>query len=406
MASKVQSPNDRGDQRRAANGEGTVRHNAERNRYEGRVTVRMDGDGRPVRRMVTGKSEREVRRRMRELITATEQGLTPAARSLTVGRFLEEWLTDVLPGTVAPPTYVQYEGIVKRYLKPQLGRHTLQSLTARHVTVMLRHLATPTKEHPAGYSSTTLRLCRAVLRRALRYAEQEGHVVRNVAAIADPPKAERVEGRTLTVEQARALLAAVRGHPHEAAFVVALNCGLRISELLGLAWDSVNLDSTPAKITVRRGLKYVPGTGLLLADVKTAKSRRTVNLPLAAAASLTAHRRAQRAAQLAAGPRWPVAPLGADLVFRASNGEALDPSNFRKELSKATTAAGLGHWHPHELRHSAASLMLAQGVPLKVVSETLGHSGIAITADIYAHLLDESRSEAAAAMDRAIGGAP
>ena len=86
--------------RRAANGEGSVRHNAERDRYEGRVTVRMDGNGRPVRRMVTGKSEREVRQKMKALSTATEKGLTP--RALSVGRFLDEWLSDVLPGTVAP----------------------------------------------------------------------------------------------------------------------------------------------------------------------------------------------------------------------------------------------------------------------------------------------------------------
>ncbi len=373
-----------------------MRYNPERDRYEGRVTVAMDGEGRPVRRMVTGQSEREVRRRMKALSTATEKGLTPRAMSL--GRFLDEWLADVLPGTVAPPTVEQYRGIVKRYLKPHIGRHTLSSLTARHVTMMLRDL------EGKGYSSTTLRLCRAVLRRALRSAEQEGYVARNVAAIADAPKGVHTEGRTLTPEQARTFLASVRGDRLEAAFVVALNCGLRISELLGLAWDSVMLDETPPRIIIRRGLKYVPGSGLLLADTKTNKSRRTVHLPLAAAAALTALRKAQKAERLAAGSSWPALPLGVDFVFRATNGAPLDPSNFRKELSRATTAAGLGHWTPHELRHSAASILFAQGLPLKTISETLGHSSIAITADIYAHLMDASRAEAASAMDRAIGG--
>ncbi|MDP2291486.1 MAG: hypothetical protein Q8M22_09870, partial [Actinomycetota bacterium] len=119
MAKKVE--------RRAANGEGSVRYNAERERFEGRVTLRTSANGTPLRRMVTGKSEREVRKRMRDLMAANDQGLTPAARSLTVGRFLDRWISDVLPGTVAPPTFAQYEGIVKRYLKPQLGRHTLAS---------------------------------------------------------------------------------------------------------------------------------------------------------------------------------------------------------------------------------------------------------------------------------------
>ena len=145
-----------------------MRHNASRDRYEGRVTVGLDGKGQPVRRMVTGQSEREVRRRMRDLQAAAEAGLTPAVRTLSVSRFLTEWVTEVLPGTVALPTQGQYEGIVTRYLRPRLGRHTLTGLTARDVTKMLRDLGAE------GYSSTTLRLCRAVLRRALRYAEQEG----------------------------------------------------------------------------------------------------------------------------------------------------------------------------------------------------------------------------------------
>lgn len=384
--------------RRAANGEGSVRFNAKRNRYEGRVTVSLDERGRPKRRMVIAQSEREVRKEMNKLIAATAAAQTPASRTLTVSRFLDSWLEDVLPGTVEMPTQAQYEGIVRRYLRPRLGRHTLIGLTPRHVTKMLREL------EAEGYSSTTLRLCRAVLRRALRSAEQEGLVVRNVASIANPPKTKRVEGRTLTPDEARTLLDAAKDHHLRAAVVVALGCGLRISELLGLAWTDVALDDTPARLVLRRGLKHVPGTGLILSDLKTTKSRRTVHLPLAATAALVAHRQAQKIARDEAGQSWPPAPLGADLVFRARNGQPLNPGTFSKSLSRLTSAAGLGHWTPHELRHSAASLMIAQGVPLKIVSETLGHSGIAITADIYGHLLDDSRREAAEAMDRALGG--
>jgi integrase len=99
-----------------------------------------------------------------------------------------------------------------------------------------------------------------------------------------------------------------------------------------------------------------------------------------------------------------VCPLGVDLVFRSVTGTALDPSNVAHGLSAITQRAGLGHWHPHELRHSAASLLLAQGVPLKVVSDILGHSSITVTADVYAHLLAPMRDEAADAMDRALSG--
>jgi integrase len=257
---------------------------------------------------------------------------------------------------------------------------------------------------PAGpFSPTSRRLARSVLRRALRYAEAEGLVSRNVAAIAHGVKLERAEGRAMTPDQARAFLESIRGHGLEAAFVVMLTCGLRLSELLGLAWDCVVIDGHRPALVVRRGLKRVPGRGLVLDDVKTNRSRRTVHLPDPAESALRVHRREQAAARLRMGARWPAAPLGADLVFRTSRGNPNDPSGFWKALGEATEVAGLGHWHPHELRHSAASLLLAQGLPLKVISETLGHSSIVVTADVYGHLLDDARAEAAAAMNRALG---
>ena len=105
-----------------------------------------------------------------------------------------------------------------------------------------------------------------------------------------------------------------------------------------------------------------------------------------------------------AGPEWEPLPLGHDLVFRTPFGTAIDPANFRHATYKATIDAGLGRWSPHELRHSAASLLLAQGISLKVASEMLGHSSIRVTADIYSHLLEPARQEAAEAMENALWG--
>jgi integrase len=270
---------------------------------------------------------------------------------------------------------------------------------------MLRDMATPTEDRPQGYSPTAQRLARSVLRAALAHAEREGHVSRNVAALARGPKMNRTPGRTMTPTEARSFLASVAGHRDEAAFVVALTCGLRVSELLGLEWPSVHIDATPATLEVRRSLTYVARHGLALGDVKTATSQRTVHLTPLAVDALKAHRARQATERLALGPDWLTRPLGADLVFRTPLGTAVDPSNFRKALSAATQAAGLGHWHPHELRHSAASLLLSQGLPLKLIADTLGHSSVSVTANVYAHLLDDAKAEAAAAMGRALGGA-
>ncbi len=388
------------------NGEGSIRHDVERGRWEGRITIGADESGKLVRRMVTARTKGELLKRMHDARTAADAGLTPARHDHTVGRFLTEWARDVLPGSVALATEAQYRDAIRLYIAPRIGRKKLRTLSARDVSAMLADMSKPdAKADGSGpYSPTARRLARSVLRRALSYAERDGMVSRNAAAIAHGVKQERTEGRTMTPEQARVFLDSVAGHRHEAAFVVALTCGLRLGELLGLGWDCVDTDTAAPRITVRRGLKRIPKLGLVLDDVKTARSRRIVRLPTPAVAALRTHRREQAAERLRMGATWPQTPLGADLVFRTGRGGPLDPSGFWKALREATAAAGLGHWHPHELRHSAASLMLAQGVPLKTISETLGHQSIAITADIYSHLLDDSRAEAAAAMDRALQG--
>lgn len=380
------------------NGEGTITHNLARNRWEARLTVGYSEDGQQVRRKITGATRTEVVKRLRALRDDADAGRSPARRDLTVARFLDEWLSDVLPGSVAPSTTVQYRDVVRLYVVPHIGRKHLTTLNARDVARMLAELEAD------GRSANTRRLARSVLRRALRWAEAEGLVPRNAAAVAHGVKVGGTEGRTLTVDQARTLLASLEGHRLEAAFTVALALGLRRGELLGLIWDDLALDATPARLTVHRSLKRLPGRGLALDATKTRQSRRTVHLPSPVVAALRDHRRRQAAEQLAAGAEWTPRPLGADLIFRTPFGTALDPDNFRHACYKVTTDAGLGRWSPHELRHSAASLLLAMGVPLKVVSETLGHSSIRVTADTYGHIMEPARAEAADAMATALWG--
>lgn len=399
-----------------SNGEGSVRYNAARGRWEARATIALE-DGKPVRRMVTAATKKDVLTRLRTLADEAATGRSAARADFTVGRFLDEWLA-TLPSTVAPATEQSYRDAVRLYIKPHVGRKRLRTLAARDVAKMLRDL------EAEGRAPNTRRTARSVLRRALRYAEAEGLVARNVAAIADGVRIGGTEGRTLTPDQARTLLAAVKGKRYEAVFTVALALGLRRSELLGLTWDDIDLDGTPPRLTVRRGLKRLPALGLHLDDVKTRTSRRSVHLPRQVVAALKRHRKTQAAERLAAGAEWIDRPLGVDLVFRTPTGNAMDPDNFRNLCYRVSTEAGaewepdpknpkrermvegtgLGRWSPHELRHSAASLLLAQGVPLKVISETLGHSSIRVTADIYGHLLDDARSEAATAMESALWG--
>jgi integrase len=170
-----------------------------------------------------------------------------------------------------------------------------------------------------------------------------------------------------------------------------LSTGLRRGEALGLRWEDVDLKK--GVVVVRRQLQRVGGE-LVANDVKTTKSRRAVNIAPPVVTMLRARKAAQAKDRLACREAWEETGY----VFTTQIGTPLDPRNIQRDFQTICTKAGLGKWHPHELRHSAASLMLAAGVPLQVVSDVLGHSSIRMTADVYGHILQPQREEAAAAL--------
>jgi integrase len=288
------------------------------------------------------------------------------------------------------------------HLGPGLGRKRLTKLTVSDCDLLWK------AKREAGYSANSVRIMRTVLRKALGQAEREGLIARNVAALSGAPRVVAKEGRTLTPEQARTLLAAVRGERKEAQALVTimLAYGLRRGEALGLRWD--RLDWAAGTLLVSHSVKRIkerdPVAGrrtcLVVSELKNRRSRRTLYLTPQLVELLRRHRARRAEERLAAGEAW----QDHGLVFPSEVGTPLDPDNFSHRLSALCKRAGLGHWHPHELRHSWASLMLAQGTPLHVVSEVLGHTSIAITKDVYGHLMEGDRRSAAEAMSRALFG--
>lgn len=373
-----------------ANGQGSLRYDRERKRYELRVTI----EG--TRRKVTGRTQAEVVERAEALRRNAELGPGLPAE-VTVARFLEHWISEVLPLVdIADTTRLQYERMARLYVIPTLGRRRLDQLAPADVRTMLRRLT------DQGLSPATIRQARSVLARALRTAESDGLIARNPARLVDGVRQANREGRTLTPAEARTLLTAARGHEYEALVSTMLALGLRKGEALGLAWSDVDLDGAPPRLAVLRALKKDGRGGLYLDEPKTARSRRTVHLPAPLVESLRSHRVRQAEQRLAFGAGWGGHWARRDLVFTNTVGAPLDPDRVNRKLQELTADAGLGRWTPHELRHSAASLLIAQGVPLKVVSEMLGHSSIRVTADVYGHLLDDARAEAATAMEAAL----
>lgn len=381
-------------------GEGTITKNEARNRWEGRLTIGYDPTtGRRRRQKFTGRTRAEVVAKMDDARKRLGEGHTPRPQRLTVQQFMDLWLADldVEPRTVSVGTIRNYADVSRLYIVPIIGSKRLDALKAEDVTRMMRVMASD------GKSPNTQRLARSVLRRALRYAERDGLVARNVAALADGVRLDAPEGRTLTVDQARALLDAVQGDRMEAAYVTALTTGLRRGELLGLTWGDLDLDGDRPTVTVLRSLKRVPGVGLVVSETKTQGSRRRIHLAPPTVESLKRHRDRMDQEREVVGSAWPERPLDHDLVFRSPIGTAYDPDNFRNQTYTLTKKVLGERWSPHELRHSAASLLIAQGVDLKVIQETLGHSSIRITADVYGHLLDDAGVTAANAMNELFG---
>ena len=370
------------------NGEGSVYKRASDGRWVGAVTLGYDDRGKRIRKTVSATTKAAVFERLRAVQRQVSEGLPVPDDRVTVSELLDRWQNDVLRHQVAESAYMNYTAIGDHHIRPALGSTRLAKLTPADVDALL------SRKLDDGYSVSTVRRIRAVLAQTLAQGERWGLVVRNVAAVTRGPRDRRRQGRTLTPEQAQTLLAALKGDRYEALFTTMLALGLRRGEALGLRWADIDLEK--GTLTVRHALKR-ESTGLVLGEVKTTTSRRAVNLPAPLVTTLAAHRKRQLESQLAA-PEWE----NGDFVFTTQTGSPLDPRNIYRACVGITERAGLGRWHPHELRHSAASIMLAAGVPIEVVSNILGHSSIRVTADVYGHILDPQRQKAAEAMAGAL----
>ncbi len=230
---------------------------------------------------------------------------------------------------------------------------------------------------------------------ALDTAVKWGLVARNVTRLVDLPQAERYEGQVLTEDQARKLLEVARGSRLDALLLVALTTGMRCGELTALRWS--DLDFEMGILWVRRTVARVPGMGYVEREPKSKAGRRKIVLSGIVLEALREHEKRQQQARLKMGEKW----REHGLIFSNTYGGFFNPSSVRYLFKKLLKEADLPNVRFHDLRHSAATLLLAAKIDLKMVSELLGHSSIAITADIYGHVLPEMQREVIKKMERA-----
>ncbi|MEU7807894.1 site-specific integrase [Micromonospora chalcea] len=384
---------------RRANGRSSIFKGSD-GRWHGYVTMGVKDNGRTDRRHVQAGTEKAVTAKVQELERKRDSGnVTGAGKPPSLGEWLTYWLDNVAERKVRPSTLQGYRSKVTKHLVPGLGEHRLDRLQPEHVEKFYR------KCGAEGMAPATVLQLHRILSRSLKVAHQRGRVARNVCALVDSPSVDREEVQPLTAADARAILVAAADVRNGARWSVALALGLRQGEALGLLWEFVDLDA--GLIRVRWQLQRLTGHGLVLVEPKSRASRRTVAVPPQLVDALRRHRAAQDAERELAGELWDdqVSTLDGKqqrgLVFAQPNGRPIDPRADWAAWKQLCRAAGVREARLHDARHTAASVLLAQGVPARVVMELLGHSQIGLTLGTYSHVAPELSRAAA----EGIGGA-
>ncbi|HEV8534838.1 MAG TPA: tyrosine-type recombinase/integrase [Candidatus Limnocylindria bacterium] len=379
-----------------------------RGRWRGLLSVgRIDGKRR--RLCFDDATRADVEQRLVAARDARRRGTLICTTPPTLGQFAKGWLEEI---AVRPLTRVNYRQKFEGHLVPELGGVRIDKLSASRLDEFFRaelrargphlhQLARPV-HHPL--SAQSVAHLRTVLHTALAQAVRYGHLASNPVELTRPIPVAQYEATFLSPPQARAFLRAAVGDRLEALYWVTLSLGLRQGEALALRWRDVDLAGRT--LSVRATLQRHPGKGLVFSDPKTKKSRRTLPLPDVALRALRTHRARQDQERLAAGEAW----RDHDLVFATRRGRPLSATHvmrasFRPLCERAGIRPGTRLCKGlrfHDLRHSAATLLLAEGVPQRVIMEVLGHSRIT-TSERYLHVATELAIEAAAAMDRALG---
>jgi integrase len=349
-------------------------------------------NGRRDRRHVSAAKRADVVAKVRALEAKRDAGMVEATgKAPTVGDWLEHWLENIAARKVRARTLESYRSTIRLHLRPGIGHHRLDRLQPEHLERLYGALA------DKGLSSASILRVHRVLSRALRVASQRGKVARNVATLVDPPAVKRPEtALPLSATEARQVIAAAQTHRNSARWTVALAVGLRQSEALALRWADVDLEK--GTLSVRRGLHRVGGQGLVYEEPKADRSRRTVALPAPLVEALRAHRAAQLEERITAGPLW----QDHDLVFAQPNGRPIERKSDWRSWKALLREADVREVRLHDGRHTAATLLLSEGVHPRVVMEVLGHAQMRTTTDTYSHVMPALGRDAADRMGSAL----
>jgi integrase len=318
---------------------------------------------------------RDAQTHLNKMLGERDRGRNLDSSKQTLNQFLDRWLEVCAKPRLRAKSFRDYEGLLRRYVRPRLGEKALATVSAFDIQMLYRDLLA------GGLSARSIRYTHAVLRSALKQAVRWTLILANLADLVDLPRQNRRRAGVLSVEQARTFIKAITGHCYEALFALAMTTGMRPSEYLALTWNDVDLGHEI--VSVSRTLEWRKG-GWDFADTKRSRSRRVVKLQTWVVALLR---------ELMSKDQG---HCGNDLVFRAKHGGPIRESHFvRRYFKPLLKAAELPAVRLYDLRHTAATIALAAGISPKIVSEQLGHASVAFTLEVYSHVLPHMQDAAA-----------
>ena len=388
--------------RKAAAGTGTIRKKTITRGekvytyWEARYTAGYDpGNGKQIQRSITGKTQKEVSKKLKEVTTAIDSGTYTAPSKMTVGEWLDIWTAEYLGG-VKELTVSSYKSSIKTHIKPGLGAIKLESLSSHVIQGFYNRLLAPAKDRK-GLSPKTVKNVHGVLHKSLQQAVANGYIRLNPADSCVLPRAERKELKPLDEQQITTFLQAIRGHRLEDLFTVVLFTGMREGEALGLLSDCV--DRNAGTITINKQLQkdFSKGSQYHLVATKNSKSR-TITVAPFVVNTLRKVKLRQLENKIQLGGCW----QDSGFVFTDELGRHLNRSTVYNAFKKVMVQIGSPETRFHDLRHSYAVASIRSGDDIKTVQENLGHATAAFTLDVYGHVTEQMKKESAARMEQFI----
>lgn len=329
-------------------------------------------------------TKRDAQKYLTASLRDKDLGVFVEPANMPLNDYLDKWLETAAKPRVAPPTFNNYEYLLKRYIRPTLGGRKLSDVKPLDVQKIYKAMT------DGGLSPRTVRYTHTVLSSALKQAVKWGMLARNPCEAVELPRMVRNEMQAFSPAQAQKFLEAAKDDKHGIVFAFALATGMRPEEYLALRWSDVDLEKGTA--TVQRTLIWRKGGGWYFGEPKTKQSRRTMPLPASLVRDLILHRRTQTEYRFGLGATY----QNNELCFATETGTPLHLRNlFHRHFSKILDRAALpASFRLYDLRHSCATLLLAVGENPKVVSERLGHASIVLTLDTYSHVLPDMQKGA------------